>query len=280
MLHFFPSISINAASVTINGGHETRGSAYSWGRYIENNDITAIFAEGQNDMWINVDVPSDSHIYTRCSYKKECDEMELDIYKNALLLDYDNSTEQIYDSNTVVPFLAAKIDNSTGKSEKIYIRIHRGNRFKGMFVTSISLHERYRNGRKIFLFRGTAKNSGNKQIAPSGMDSSVLSLALSSSSEIPQGAIVKRVSTTGTQSPRQGNVHHVIMPKNDGNWYTSVYSDDTSGTYNISEADKIPVKQTWMFKYNALSPVKSQMDNVSLSLEWRYDIADTGYHPF
>jgi len=46
---------------------------------------------------------------------------------------------------------------------------------------------------------------------------------------IPNGAIVTNVSTSGTQLPSQGDVHHMINPSSIAIWYTSRVSSDTSG---------------------------------------------------
>ena len=43
----------------------------------------------------------------------------------------------------------------------------------------------------------------------------------------------RSVSYTHLQSPSQGNVHHMIMPASNGNWYISTVSSASSGHYNI-----------------------------------------------
>ena len=46
----------------------------------------------------------------------------------------------------------------------------------------------------------------------SGVDSSVILVNLTNDTKIANKAIVTGISSSGTQSPSQGNVHHMIMP--------------------------------------------------------------------
>ena len=77
----------------------------------------------------------------------------------------------------------------------------------------------------------------------SGVDSSVILVNLTNDTKIANKAIVTGISSSGTQSPSQGNVHHMIMPASNDNWYTSTVSSASSGHYNIDIDDGIPVKQ-------------------------------------
>ena len=45
----------------------------------------------------------------------------------------------------------------------------------------------------------------------SGVDSSVILVNLTNDTKIANKAIVTGISSSGTQSPSQGNVHHMIM---------------------------------------------------------------------
>ena len=77
----------------------------------------------------------------------------------------------------------------------------------------------------------------------SGVDSSVILVNLTNDTKIANKAIVTGISSSGTRSPSQGNVHHMIMPASNGNWYISTVSSASSGHYNIDIDDGIPVKQ-------------------------------------
>jgi len=73
----------------------------------------------------------------------------------------------------------------------------------------------------------------------------------------------------------------MILPATESEtWYTSIVSSATSGSYNIDVTDGFAARQIWQFKYNALSTAKSTMKNVKLTLEWEYDIANTGYKTY
>ena len=56
----------------------------------------------------------------------------------------------------------------------------------------------------------------------SGVDSSVILVNLTNDTKIANKAIVTGISSSGTQSPSQGNVHHMIMPASNGNRYTII----------------------------------------------------------
>ena len=67
----------------------------------------------------------------------------------------------------------------------------------------------------------------------SGVDSSVILVNLTNDTKIANKAIVTGISSSGTQSPSQGNVHHMIMPASNGNWYTSTVSSARVGTITL-----------------------------------------------
>ena len=146
---------------------------------------------------------------------------------------------------------------------------------------SLSMNEIIKTGRGVFSFSGTASNPGNSSISLSGVDSSVLTLNLANNTTIPPEAIVTSVNTSGTQSPSQGNVHHMVLPATESStWYTSTEATASSGHYNIDVSDGFQAAQRWQFKYNALATAKSTMKNVKITLEWEYDIANTGYKSY
>jgi len=179
--------------------------------------------------------------------------------------------------DTVIPFMAVACDNLTSSSQTYYIHVNRGT-CEGTMYFSLSMNERIKTGRGVFSFSGTASNPGNSSISLSGVDSSVLTLNLANNTTIPPEAIVTSVNTSGTQSPSQGNVHHMVLPATESStWYTSTVASASSGHYNIDVSDGFQAAQRWQFKYNALATAKSTMKNVKITLEWEYDIANTGY---
>jgi len=234
----------------------------------------------ESEFWISVDLIPNNHLFARCSYDNSYKGMCIESFVSKKLMDSHNSSYGVYDSNTIMPFLAVKLDNSSSSTQTHLIRIQRSSNFSGTMYFTISMGERLKKGHGVFKFNGIAKNPGNSTLSEAGRDSSVLSLDLSSSTKIPDKAIVTTIDTEGNQSPSQGLVHHMILPNTIEKWFTSKYSNSKSGSYNININDNIEVKQIWSFKYNTKAAAKSTMSNVSISLNWQYDIASTGYHSF
>ncbi|MBR5799712.1 MAG: hypothetical protein IKY23_06580 [Lachnospiraceae bacterium] len=280
IIMIIPSTKVEASSVTVYGGHTSMGNAYNWGSYSQYNSILVVLPANENDFWISVNLPSDSHVFARSSYDSDYLGMVLESWTSTSIIESHDSAVSVYDPNTVIPFLAVALDNNGSSTDTYYIHVNRGLNYSGIMYFTISMGERFKTGHGVFPFSGTASNPGNNPFSYSGRDSSVLTLNLSTNNNIPPGAIVTSVSTSGTQSPSQGNVHHMIMPANPGTWYTSNYSSNSSGSYSISVTDEIAVKQVWSFKYNAMATAKSTMKNVQITFDWRYDIANNGYHTF
>ncbi len=280
IIMIIPAMKVEAASVTINGGYTSRGNAYNWGMYSQTNSILVVLPENENDFWVNVNIPSDSHVYARCSYENDYAGMSLESWTVNSIIESHDSRDSVYDSNTVLPFLAVAIDNNGSATSTNYIHINRGTNYSGIMYITISMGERFKTGRGVYNFNGTANNSGNSPYVNIGRDSSELTLDLTNNNSIPTGAIVTSVSTSGSQSPSQGSVHHMIMPSNVGVWFTSLNASNSSGRYNVGAGDEVFVKQMWTFKYNAMATAKSTMRNVRITIDWRYDIANNGYHAF
>ena len=158
--------------------------------------------------------------------------------------------------------------------------VNRGDYYTGDMYFSLSSSDRIRTGSRTVEMSGTASNAGNSPFSSSGRDSSVISIDLSDSSQFPKNAIVTSITTSSTQSPSQGNVHHMLQPARPSKWYTSTVSSATRGSYNISLSDNINVKQIWKFKYNAMATAKSTMRSVKLNIRYQYDLKDTGYRIF
>lgn len=281
VLAVFPTIEANAAIVTVKGGHTSRATAYIWGTYSTTNTITVMLPEDEADFWVSVSIPKDSRVYARCSYNADNEGMILQM-RNSVdrIVDEKISPNDVLDMNTVIPFMAVACDNTTSSAQTFYIHVNRGT-CTGEMIFSLSMNERIKKGSGSFSFNGTASNPGNSSINPSGVDSSILSLNLTNNTTIPPGAIVTNVSTSGTQSPSQGNVHHMILPASQSTiWYTSIYANSSSGDYTITVSDGFDARQIWQYKFNAMSTAKSTMTKVKLNLKWEYDIANTGYKTY
>ena len=275
-----PTVTAYAAT-SIDGGHTTRADAYAWGSYTDNKSISVTLPAEEDDVWISFSLSGGEKIYARCSYSSNDEGMYIEMRNSSnTLLDAEYSPDDVHDLDTIIPFLAVNCDNGTSSSQTYYIHVNRGTAVGSLYF-SITLRDRIKNGRGTFNFSGTASNPGNSSMSLSGVDSSILSLNLTNNTSIPPEAIVTRVSTSGTQSPSQGNVHHMIWPASQSPiWYTSTVSSASSGSYTINETDDFQAKQVWQFKYNALATAKSTMKNVKLTIEWIYDIANTDYETY
>lgn len=277
----FPQMQVNA--VTNITDNYTQATAYNFGSwsYI-NSSGTAIMANDADESWFKFTVGANEHIYLRVSSDRAYEGMSVQI-KNGIGINVGSSRSNpndIIDTAGVTPALYIDVDNDSSSTQTFYAVVSRGDTYQSAMYFNISAYNRIRTGSGTFSFSGTASNNGNSPYNANGVDSTILSLNLSNSSAIPNNAIVTSVTTSGTQSPSQGNVHHKIRPDSTTVWYTSTVSSATSGSYSISLNNNFAAKQTWYFKYNALASAKSTMKNVKITLKWQYDLHDTGYQIF
>lgn len=270
------------AATTITDNY-TKDTAYTFGSWNSiNASPTVILAEGANESWFKFNVASGEHIYIRTSTHKDYDGMKVQV-KDSAGVNIGGSRqnpENIIDSTGVTPALYIDVDNTTSSSKTFYLVVSRGNNFESSMYFNLSAANRIRTGTGTFAFSGTATNPGNSGLNLNGVDSNVLGLNLTNNTSIPNKAKVYRIGTSGTQSPSQGNVRHMIMPASSNLWYKSVVSNASSGSYSISLTDDFDAKQIWYFKYNALATAKSTMKNVSIKVDWQYDMNQTNYQIF
>lgn len=267
-----------AASGTISGGHATRATAYVWGSYIDSKNIFVTLPENQAEIWISFTLTKGQQIYARCTYDTSYEGMFLEMWNSANgQLDVETSPGEVHGSDTRTPFLAVNCDNDTTSTNTYYIRVGRGTA-TGELSFSITLRDRIKTGSGTFKFSGTASNPGNTAASVNGTESSVLTLNLTNNASIPPNAVVTSVSTSGTQSPKQSGVWHMILPASQTSvWYTATVANATSGSYTINGSDGFDARQIWQFKYKVTPTAKSTMQNVTVLLRWTYDLNDTDY---
>lgn len=277
MLCTFPVNKAGAAS-TLTGGYTSKTEAYNWGSYVANRSITMRMPEDENEEWFKFTLSADSKIYIRCSYQSKMEGCTLALYPatGSRPLQIADSLWDVYGADTLIPFMALNCDNTTSQTQTYYIRFMRGDATGQLYYT-FTMYERIKRGHGTFNLKGTATNSGNPGGNTAGHDSSILSINLTNESSIPPEAIVYHISSAGTMSPSQGNVHHKLKPASEGRWFTALAANASNGSFGISPSDDIPVKQQWQFCYNVLSPASSTMKNVTLIIDWQYDLADTNY---
>ena len=262
-------------------GNTTMGSAYNFGTWSSIND-TAILYSGEQQSWFRFTVAAGEKIYVRVSSDTAYTGMEVEL-RSASGSSIGNSVknpDNLINTTGLTPCLYMNIDTTTSSNSTYYLVVNRGGYYTGDMYFSLSAADRIRTGSRTVEMSGTASNMGNTPFSSSGRDSSVISINLSDSSQFPDKAIVTSITTSSTQSPSQGNVHHMIQPAKSSKWYTSTVSSATRGSYNISISDNIDVKQIWKFKYNAMATAKSTMRSVKLNIRYQYDLKDTGYRIF
>lgn len=285
VLVLFPQMQVSAlTNITDN---YTQATAYNFGSWNNmNSSGTVIMPSAANESWLKFTVYANEHIYLRVSSDDDYIGTSVQI-KDSAGNDIGNSRinpTHIIDTTGVTPALYIDVDNDTSSSRTFYVVVSRvitmDNYFTGAMYFNVSAYNRIRTGSGTFNFSGTASNPGNSSFNVNGVDSTTINLNLTSNSSIPNNAIVTRVSTSATQSPNQGNVHHKICPNSTGTWYTSTVSSATSGSYSISLGDNLPARQIWSFKYNAKASASSTMRSVKITINWQYDLHDTGYQIF
>lgn len=71
-------------------------------------------------------------IYVRCSYDSDAPGMSLQLYNsNYVRVNIDDSSNLIYDSTTLTPFLAVNC-NGTSNAQTFYIAVDRGSTYSGL----------------------------------------------------------------------------------------------------------------------------------------------------
>jgi hypothetical protein len=260
---------IPAYAADVITGNNSFDTAYSAGYWKYSNMTTTILPADQTEAYYKFTAYAGDKFYAKSSYQNEYAGMAIELYDSNRQLIFRGTN--VVNPNSLIPFIFANADASSNST--FYIRVNRGSYTGDMYFT-VSILDRIKSGSKIFNFSGSAINNGNVNLNPAGVDSSVITMDLTNNTTIPSRAIVKSVTTSGTQSPSQGGVHHKIMCEQTGVWYTSTVTSATSGSYTISLQNSLSVARKWDFKYNAMATAKSTMSNVSANINYQYDETD------
>jgi len=184
----------------------------------------------------------------------------------------------VVDRGTITAFRYAEyeVPSTTPANTRFLIRIYRNpndpTSTDNQRVFTPSFRNLFQNGSGTFNFSGTASNPGNTQLdMVNGRNSSELRLDLTNNANIPVGARVRSVTTRSTMSPSQGNVRHHIA--NASRWNTSIVSSATSGSYNISLSNDYAARAVWTFRYNVLATAPSTMSNVSITINYEFNVS-------
>ncbi|HZK84499.1 MAG TPA: hypothetical protein VFC58_07480 [Desulfosporosinus sp.] len=256
-----------AGEITGNNSFET---AYAAGNWKYSNMSTTILPANNTEAYYTFTANAGDKVYARSSYQSQYAGMKIEILDTNRVPISEGTL--VVDPNSLIPFIFANA-NASSSPQTFYIRVSRGSYTGDMYFT-VSILDRIKLGSGKFNFSGSAVNAGNVNLNPAGVDSSVITMDLTNNNTIPKYAILKSVTTSGTQSPSQGNVHHKIMGEQTGIWYTSTVSSATSGSYAISLQNQLNVAKKWDFKYNAMATARSTMSNVSATINYQYDATD------
>lgn len=279
------SMEANAATASTITGNNTMSTAYNYGRWssINSNYATVVLEAGQMESWLAFTVAPGEQIYLRTSYDDEYagEWFEIRDGLNNTIGRRQSTPDDVFNADTVTPDIYLNCDNTSTSTRTYYLVLNRGSvDINESIYFSVSAYNRIKTSSTTVSFSGTASNPGNSGMSFDGVDSSVITLNLTNNTTLPDNAIVTEITSSGTQSPSQGNVHHMIMPANRGTWYTSTVSSATRGYYSIDVDDEIPVKQLWSFKYNAMATAKSTMRSVKLTIDFQYDLQFTNYETY
>ncbi|WP_426551637.1 hypothetical protein [Bacillus pumilus] len=249
----------NSAEAAITGNNSPN-TASSMGYWKNSRSDTTILPESENEAYYQFTINKGERVYVRSSYNKQYTGMKIEVYNSKS----SKPGSRVINPDSVTPFIFANTGDVTSTSETYFVKVTRGTYTGSMYFT-VSIQDRIKSGNGTFNFTGAATNLGNTSLNFSGVDSSVITMDLTS---------VKSISTTSTQSPNQGNVTHKLMADENKIWNESVFSSATSGSYRISLEDQLKVAQKWSFKYNAKATARSTMSNVKADIRYEYDVTD------
>lgn len=265
---FAPSASASAFQVSTITGNHSFETANPVGYWKYKNIDTAVLPEGEKESYFTFTANKGERLYVRSSTRSEYKRMSIEIYnKNKVLV---SKGTEVINPDTLLPFIYA-ITDAKENNETFYVKVSRGSYTDDIYFT-LSIYDRIKAGSETFAFSGTAENKGNTSLSPNGSDSTVLRLDLTKQTSIPKDAIVKRISTTATQIPSQGNTKHSIMSEENKVWHRALANSSTQGNYGITLDDNLSVSSIWNFKYNTLATAKSTMKNVKLKIDYEYDV--------
>lgn len=255
------------ATITGNNSISTAYDMSYW--QYQNYDVTYL-APDQSEAYYKFTANAGDKVYARTSYDGYTG-MSISTVTNGGI-PIETKTEVI-NASSYDPFIFVNID-STSNGQVFYIKVTRGS-FSGDMYFTVRVFDRIKSGSGVYNFSGTASNTGNT-IGGSGKDSTIIYANLTSNPTIPTDAKVKNITTTGSQSPVQGNVWYKLQ--SGSTWYTSTISSSSNGSYNITLANNLNVAQNWGFRYNTKAVGASTMSNVKATIQYEYD-ETLGFHP-
>ena len=265
LVMFFGFVFSTNAFASIIEDNDSIAKAHSIGYWEYHSSIIGVLESGENVAYFKFMANEGDRVYVKTW--------------NGLSIEIVDSNNQSIDSATdsddvsnPTTFPYATVD-SDANFQTFYIKLTREDATGTMYY-SLNINNRIASSIETFSFSGTASNPGNPDYLanPDGVDSSVISMDLSNNSDIPNGAIVKSITTSGHLYPSLGGILHKVSPTSTNIWYVSTVASASSGFYDIDETHVLGVAQIWNFKYNFKGTSSSDMTNVEANIDYEYDI--------
>ena len=268
----------NASATTDENGaiieNNTFGTAYPIGYWQYHGSTICKLEAGKPEAFFSFTANANDRVYASITLSQELVNTgaKVEIFNTTSLTSAISTGIKVVNPTSITPFIFANAA-STANSQTFYIKVTRGT-FVGNMYFPVSINNRIYSANGTFNFTGTASNAGNPNILtnPSGVDSSVIYMDLTNNTTIPNGAIVKSITTASTITPSMSGITHKILSAQNNVWYTSTISSATYGAYALTTANNLAVARKWSFKYNVKPKGASKMSNVKATINYEYDL--------
>ena len=265
----------NASATTDENGaiieNNTFGTAYPIGYWQYHGSTICKLEAGKPEAFFSFTANTNDRVYSSITLAQELlnTGVSVQIF-NSSQLPITPVNSAIVNPTSITPFIFANA-TSTANSQTFYIKVTRGT-FVGDMYFPVSINNRIYSANGTFNFTGTASNAGNPNILtnPSGVDSFIY-MDLTNNTTIPNGAIVKSITTTGTLNPSNlGGITHKILSAENNIWYTAT----VAGIFGLTTSNNLKVAKKWSFKYNFKAKSSSKMSNVKATITYEYDLTN------
>ena len=270
------AITLGTTAFAFGTNNYTQTTAISLGRWSPTMNVpTTELPDGINEAYYSFTASAGDRFYIRMgSAESTASGMRLQLRSLTGALETDTG---IVNRGGLLPFrfVSYVVPTGTPANTTFIIRIYReSSAVVGDRIFTPTFYNLFANGSDTFPFSGTATNTGNTGMdMVNGKNSTELTLNLTNNANIPVGAKVRSVTTRSTMTPSQGNVRHHIA--NAGVWHVSTVSSATSGSYNITIANDYNARAIWTFRYNVLALAPSTMSNVSITINYEYNVTSS-----
>ncbi len=272
---FSSLLATSASSSTIDEtgaiiDNNTFATAHSMGYWQYHGSTICRLKADQTEAYFSFTANTNDRVYASVTLDQAYIGTSIEIFNNNQT-SLNPASNEVINPTSLMRFIFARA-NSTANSQTFFIKVTRGS-YVGDMIFPVAVQNRIGTGVGTFNFTGTASNAGNPNILtnPNGVDSSVIYMDLTTNSTIPNGAIVKSITTASTITPSMSGVTHKILSAQNNVWYTSTVSSATYGAYALTTANNLAVARKWSFKYNVKPKGASTMKNVKATINYEFD---------